>query len=332
MIKTDRKIYLYNRNRVIYTDNNKLYIRYKYKYVLLTSIKGGKINEEKEKKEQVETGTEAKKQEEKAEKEEEKAKAKKEEEKAKKQEEKDEKEKKEEEKAEAKAKKQEANENKLIEKEEKDKDDKEADEKKAEELRKLFQSILEFMLTNATTRCNKYYTYINLLCVETYDIFKNNGYDNDEERKKFIEQNLYLNFFQYYMTEIIRGGTYGDYIRFIKNRLGIDYNFNDITLEHSNAYVDDFVEFKEYWKNRRSEMGDTNELKIQINAIDFENDKLYENEHNDTILKKKLEESKKNSSNLVMYVDFIISFFKYIAYTSFKREFNDIKKYVNTSY
>jgi len=377
MRKTDKKIYLYNRNRVIYTDNNKSYIIYNYKYVLLTTIKGGGINQVISKNEEVETEAEAKKEQEKAEKaKKEQEKAEKEEEKAKKQEEKAEKEekakkkeekaekeeekakaKKKEEKDEAKAKKEEeqakaeenklikkdreeakakkkeeANENKLIEKEDKDKYDKEVEEKKAEELRNKLQRMLEFKLTNAATRCNKYYTSINLLCIKTYEIFNNNGYDDDEDKKNFIEKNLYLYFFQYYMTEIIREGIYGDYIRFIKNRLGIDNNFNEITQIHSNAYLDDFVDFKEHWKNKRSEMGDTNELKIQINAIDFENDKLYEKEHNDTILKKKLEESKKNSSNLVMYVDFIIYFFKYITYTSLKREFNDIKNYVNTFY
>jgi len=49
MIKTDKKIYLYNRDRVIYTDNDKLYIRYKNEYLLLKTLNGGGTEEEEEK-------------------------------------------------------------------------------------------------------------------------------------------------------------------------------------------------------------------------------------------------------------------------------------------
>ena len=383
MRKTDRKIYLYNRNRVIYTDNNKLYIRYNNKYVLLTTIKGGRMQypqypqypqynmgassymakkeaDEAEAKKKAEEAEEvAKKEADKAIKE---AEAKKKAEAKEKAEAKDKKDaaakekkyadnedekqrieyynqarnEKKDSEYDAKMYKKDADENKAkkkkdkeIEKEDKDKEDNEAEEKKAEILRNYFQSIFDFMLTNAMTKCDKYYTYINVLCVNTYSILENEDY-TDEERKKIIEKYLYLTFFKYYMTEIIREGIYSSYIIFINNRVNIDNNFQEIIIDHSTTYIDNFNKLKQYWKNQKKDMGETVKLKIEIATIEWENNELYKEEHDDSNLKKKLNNAKANPKDLKFYADFIISFFKYIAYTSFKKEFDDIKNYVRT--
>ena len=185
------------------------------------------------------------------------------------------------------------------------------------------------MLTNAMTKCDKYYTYINVLCVNTYSILENEDY-TDEERKKIIEKYLYLTFFKYYMTEIIREGIYSSYIIFINNRVNIDNNFQEIIIDHSTTYIDNFNKLKQYWKNQKKDMGETVKLKIEIATIEWENNELYKEEHDDSNLKKKLYNAKANPKDLKFYADFIISFFKYIAYTSFKKEFDDIKNYVRT--
>jgi len=48
MIRTNKKFFIYSRNRIIYSYNDKSYIRYNKKYLLLNSLKGGGMENKEE--------------------------------------------------------------------------------------------------------------------------------------------------------------------------------------------------------------------------------------------------------------------------------------------
>jgi hypothetical protein len=367
MIKTDKKIYLYNRNRVIYTDNDKLYIRYKNEYLLLKTLNGGGTEEEKkiedeekkikdEKQKKLKDEKQKKLEYEKQKKLEDDAKKKLENEEKKKLENEEKK------KLENKEKKiEDENQKKLKdEKQEKLKDEKqkkleyekqkklEDDAKKKleneEKKRKGFRNILKHMLDNVVSKTNDYYSYINDL-KSNLSFIINDKTDEPEDKQKKIKDILYDKFFMNYILEIIGYEDYYKYITFFikiqeDDTIYIE-NIRDTIIKYKDIYASNFEDFKEFWNKEKDKMGKSEEIrkmiKEHIDIIDYTDNDLYKKEkyydnyyYNKEDFENKFEYIKKNYNNLEKYVNFTIYFFNYIVYTSFKYEFDNIKKFVKT--
>jgi len=290
---------LYNRDRVIYTDNDKLYIRYKNEYLLLKKIKGGgegKVlgiisNFFNIKKDSLDS---------------------------------DEKQKNEDEKQKNEDEKQKNEDEKLIKLEN--------EEAKREE----FINILKHMLNGIVDKTNNYSSYIINLEFKLKSVLAEDKGDTSARFKDI----LFDKFFMTYILEIIGYEDYSEYIFYLnqiqENNTDIVDTITSIIEEHKNIYTNNFTNFKIYWDKQKGEMGKNNEIKEMIkkniDVINYDNNDLYNNikyTHNikgEKDIKDKFNTIKKYY-NFNTYIDFIIYFFNYIVYTSFKKEFDKIKEY-----
>jgi hypothetical protein len=312
MIKTDKKIYLYNRNRVIYTDNDKLYIRYKNEYLLLKTLKGGGTEEEKKTED--------------------------EEKKIKDEKQKKLKDEKQEKLKDEKQKKLEDETQKKLE------DDAKKKLENEEKKRKGFRNILKHMLDNVVSKTNDYYSYINDL-KSNLSFIINDKTDEPEDKQKKIKDILYDKFFMNYILEIIGYEDYYKYITFFikiqEDDTNSIENIIDTISKHKDIYASNFKDFKEFWNKEKDKMGKREEIrkmiKEHIDIIDYTDNDLYKKEkyyydyyYNKKDFENKFEYIKRYHNDLVKYVDFTIYFFNYIVYTSFKYEFDNIKNFVKT--
>jgi len=290
---------LYNRDRVIYTDNDKLYIRYKNEYLLLKKIKGGgegKVlgiiqNFFNNKKDSLDS---------------------------------DEKQKNEDEKQ------------KIEDDKQKNEDEKLRKLEKEKAKREEFINILKHMLNRIIDKTNNYSSYIINLELTLKSVLADKG-DDTSARFKDI---LFDKFFMNYILEIIGNENYSKYIYYLIEIHPDNTNNADkivsIMEEHKNIYEKNFKNFKIYWSKKKGKMGENNEIKEMfeknIDVINYDNNDLYTNGNykhnikNEKNIEDKFNKIKKNY-NFEAYIEFIIYFFNYIVYTSFKKEFDKIKEY-----